>query len=254
MKTFTEYNTFTESFYSDDFNNFFVENFVTYENELLEKSERIDFKGQPWGDVSKTNTPDDIYNKAVQMAKDNQKEFFRKVKFAARKARNAKVVTNEFTIKPEKSFKGKITRTDVIKKASEITDMLRTTITVESESDIELVTKAILKEFKVVNKKGGYVDIKSKGKDKVFGYYGSTHFLVDMNGMTSEIQLMTKRMAAYKEEAHKFYDKYRNDLDKKDPTKLKVGSTLNQKDFDMDKRRSKTMFAKGNIKNNYYNR
>lgn len=53
-------------------------------------------------------------------------------------------------------------------------------------------------------------EFKEMGKDKEFGYYGSHHLDLLIKGMTVELQVTTKKLWAYKEQAHKIYDELRS--------------------------------------------
>ena len=92
------------------------------------------------------------------------------------------------------------------------------------------VVKQVKKRFKIVR-----YDFKSKGGDKEFGYFGSHHFLADLGGMVVEIQVMSRRLWAFKEEAHKIY------------TKLRSGSDLSKELQKKMKTVSKQMFSKANM-------
>jgi hypothetical protein len=233
---------FDDLIHEHEFMEFFDKYYMEFN--LEESKPSVKFTSQPWDDEGDL---DDIYAQILKHVDANKAEFLRKAKFVARKARNAKVYVGEFNVKSLKSFKDKVSNRD--KKASQLTDVMRTSISVESAEDVEAVSKMILKTFVVVNKKGGLVDAKTKGKDKDFGYYGANHFLVNMNGLVSEIIVMTKRLSSMKDEAHKFYDEHRDAVDyaKKHGTEL-TPDVLK----DMD--RSKRMFAQGNRSNKFYNR
>lgn len=77
------------------------------------------------------------------------------------------------------------------------------------------------------------VDTKKKGGDKVFGYYGPTHFGLKIDGIEVELQVMPRRMWSYKEAAHQIYNKWRTDIG---------GITRT------DQVLSKTIFKLGNMK------
>ncbi|URC15216.1 RelA/SpoT family protein [Paraglaciecola Antarctic GD virus 1] len=233
-----------ENIHEHDFEDFFQENFMELEVELDEKSRSEKFTKQPWEDGKDI---EETYALVMKHVDANKKTFLRMAKSAAKKARNAKVYVGEFNVKPFSSFKKKVQ--DRGKKASELTDVMRTTITVQSADDVEMVSKQILKDFVVVDKKGGLIDAKTKGKDKDFGYYGSNHFLVNMNGLVSEIQVMTKRLSSMKDEAHKFYDKHRVEVD----AAKKSGKALSPETI-KDMQKSKKIFSQGNRENKYFNR
>jgi hypothetical protein len=61
-------------------------------------------------------------------------------------------------------------------------------------------------------------DDKKQGSDKEYGYYGAYHIGCLVDGLTTEIQVMTKRLRKYKSVAHKIYsdtrEKGANEYDK----------------------------------------
>lgn len=85
-------------------------------------------------------------------------------------------------------------------------------------------------------------DFKSKGGDKKYGYFGSHHFLVKIGGLLAEIQVMQKRLWAYKEAAHQIYNKYRSDTD--------ATKTISDEIRKLDIALSKELFSRGNARKN----
>lgn len=75
------------------------------------------------------------------------------------------------------------------------------------------------------------IDSKDKGKDKTYGYYGSMHFIMNIDGLYVELQVMTKQLLSAKDKAHQIYDASRASSD--GPTKA-------------DKQLSKRLFTGGN--------
>jgi ppGpp synthetase/RelA/SpoT-type nucleotidyltranferase len=51
---------------------------------------------------------------------------------------------------------------------------------------------------------------KKRGGDTEYGYYGSHHLDLSIEGMVVELQVMTRKMWSYKEAAHDIYNKYRS--------------------------------------------
>lgn len=74
-------------------------------------------------------------------------------------------------------------------------------------------------------------EFKSKGSDKAFGYYGSHHMDLNIDGMDVELQIMPKKLWTYKEPAHHIYNRWRSTTGVPDPE---------------DKQRSFNFFFKGN--------
>jgi ppGpp synthetase/RelA/SpoT-type nucleotidyltranferase len=100
------------------------------------------------------------------------------------------------------------------KGASDITDVLRSAILVSNQDEVEKTVKNIKKYFTVAKHKE-----KIEGNDPTYGYYGSHHFYVKIGKLFSEIQVMTKKLWSYKDEAHKIYNKYRSIKDADDRVK-----------------------------------
>jgi ppGpp synthetase/RelA/SpoT-type nucleotidyltranferase len=55
-------------------------------------------------------------------------------------------------------------------------------------------------------------EFKDKGSDPKFGYYGSHHFDLKIDGMTVELQVMPAKLWKYKIAAHNIYDKWRSSI------------------------------------------
>jgi hypothetical protein len=185
-----------------------------------------------WGDV-KGNTPEEqkasaikIYQGAMKYVNAAKAAYGKILKTATRKIHDAKILVQ---VKKLEAFVTKVTTRGKV--ASKITDLLRGAVLVTQPEEVMPVVKAIKKEFRVVE-----YEIKSKGEDKKYGYHGAHHFLVLVDGVVTEIQVMTRKLWNYKTAAHQVYDKYRKggDVDKK----------LKQLDINM----SKNLFGKGNIR------
>jgi hypothetical protein len=61
-------------------------------------------------------------------------------------------------------------------------------------------------------KYSSYIDayeFKEKGSDPTFGYYGSHHFDLKIDGLTVELQVMPAKLWKYKDTAHGIYNKWR---------------------------------------------
>jgi len=115
-----------------------------------------------------------------------------------RKLGNIRVYTN---IKPLESFKDKVLNRG--KNPAEIGDLVRGAVLFDDQSDAEEFVKRLTRRegSKVVE-----VDRKTKaGKDPVYGYYGGIHIDMQFDGLTTELQVMTKRLWKFKAVAHKIY-------------------------------------------------
>lgn len=174
---------------------------------LTEKSVVSPLTPQFWGDVkgvddkAREKHATKIYNDNIGRINDARTSFSRQLKKTSRKFKDAKVLVD---VKAIDSFVEKIVTRG--KQASKITDWLRSAILVKTQGDVDNLVIAIKKDFIVQEH-----EQKDKGGDAVYGYYGSHHFLVKVEGITAEIQIMTKKLWAYKGEAHTVYNKYRAD-------------------------------------------
>ena len=195
----------------------------------------VPLTAQPWDNISgkdKVGSAKEIYLTARDLALNGKKELNRKLKKIAPGGAGGKVLID---IKQEKSFLDKVVKRG--RKADSITDLLRSALIVKDKNQVEIVVKKVLKDFKV-----GRYEIKQRGSDPEFGYYGSHHFLVKIGVIWAEVQVMTRKMWSYKREAHKVYDKYRS--------KDQIGKSDEDAEKErMDKAMSKMLFAKANVKN-----
>ena len=57
----------------------------------------------------------------------------------------------------------------------------------------------------------GY-EMKRKGQDKQLGYFGSHHLDILIDGLITELQVMTRKMWKYKESAHALYTANRDEI------------------------------------------
>lgn len=76
--------------------------------------------------------------------------------------------------------------------------------------DEKKIMDSWIKDFK---RKCPYItkyDFKEKGKDKVYGYFGTHHFDLHIDNYDVELIDSTKKLWNYKEEAHKLYSKWRS--------------------------------------------
>lgn len=211
--------------YDDDFNALY-EDFHNVTSLISEKRATAPKTRQIWGDHEPKNSNDAgrVYQAARKLANQMKDEFLGKLKTAAKKAHQPKVLVD---VKSGESFIDKVIKRG--KDASKITDVLRSAILLGTEEDVKMVVDQVKKDFTVVE-----YEYKSKDGDKEFGYFGSHHFLVKIGEIIAEIQVMTKKLWSYKEEAHKIYNKYRSE---------KEASGEFEK---LDKELSKKIFQMGN--------
>jgi len=206
-----------------------------FRSSLDEQSRRVARTPQVWGDPNATAAKDKeaeveaIWHKAQAMALAARKAFNRGLRKASQQARNPKILIG---IKSLDAFKDKVLNRG--KSASAITDVLRSAILTSTEDGATATVKRIKKEMTVVE-----YEYKEAGGDKEFGYFGSHHFLVKIGDIIAEIQVMTKRLWSFKEEAHKIYNKYRS-----------IGQTDKALEV-IDKKLSKRLFKAGNNQNSH---
>lgn len=123
-------------------------------------------------------------------------EFTRGMKKVGESAKSAKVLVD---VKTPTSIKSKIQRGKAI---THMHDILRGAILVKKSEDVDKVRAAMRKTFTLFEE-----ETKDFGKDQEFGYYGSTHYLVELsNKVLAEVQLMTKELWSVKNAAHAIYD------------------------------------------------
>jgi hypothetical protein len=221
---------------------------------LNEKSNVAQIMKQAWGDVKKTSDEEEYkravtkaYETAFKLAKESEREFSRGLRKVTQGARNVKILVD---IKKLDSFLDKVIARN--KNAGDINDVLRSAILVETDDDVDEVVKKIRKDFTVAEfefkgkkevvtrtyDEKGKEQLKKKGGDETYGYHGSYHFLVKINGMLAEIQVMTKRLWAFKNQAHKIYDQLRS-----------AGKSVDDAIKMAKQKMSKELFSKGNVQN-----
>ena len=213
----------------------YVENVLFPETFLAEALDRKvkPISAQPWADSSAKTSSDvaTMYRKYIKTIEAAKNAFEKKMKSSVKGVANPKILVD---VKTLKSMVDKIVKRG--KKPGAISDWLRGAILVKTEEDVVTVSKNVFKAFDRVEE----YEEKNRGGDKTYGYYGSKHFLATVNGITSEIQVMTTKLWAYKGRAHKIYDKYRS-ADDVDPTELAKAQRVSKQTFDRGN-------AKGNAK------
>ena len=81
-------------------------------------------------------------------------------------------------------------------------DLVRGALLFQNQADMD----EFVKDFE--RKNGSLikaVERKEKGGDKTYGYYGSIHYDLDINGFIVELQVMTTKLWNYKHSAHEIY-------------------------------------------------
>lgn len=113
-----------------------------------------------------------------------------------------------------------------------INDLVRATIYFNTQDQVEEFVKDIKRKVPTFNH-----EVKSKGSDKDFGYFGSHHLILVVNGIQCELQVMTRRLQTHKDEAHKIYGAVRDTLATKGKEAVPAETF----------RRSKQLFSRGNM-------
>jgi len=108
-------------------------------------------------------------------------------------------------IKKLKGLKSKVIARG--KSLVKIGDIVRGAILFETNEEVEMFisefrrkNRAIISEY----------DFKAEGSDPKFGYFGSHHVDLMIDGLVVELQVMTKRLWTYKDKAHDIYTKMRD--------------------------------------------
>ena len=114
----------------------------------------------------------------------------------------------------------------------EVGDLVRGALLFEFVADVEtFVNNMRRKESSIILD----YESKDKGYDNTFGYYGSHHFDLNIDGLVTELQVMTKKLWKHKEIAEKIYATYRDIIPK--------GGSVPEH----AKKLSKAIFARGNM-------
>lgn len=88
-----------------------------------------------------------------------------------------------------------------------INDLVRGAVLFETKADADKFVKDLIRKFKTLI--AGYEE-KQRGKDATYGYYGSHHLDLNIDGIIVELQIMTKKLWQYKHAAHDIYDRTRS--------------------------------------------
>ena len=197
IKSFNEYKEeVTDEILSEEFSNWFDDEYGIVTERVLVAPQEI---SQPWGKADPESEYLGVfYEKVLEYVNKVKDKFTHGLKAAARKTKQPKILVD---VKSLKSF---IDKTVMRGKAVD--------------------------KIKVIEH-----EIKERDESGDYGYYGSHHFLVDLDGVIAEIQVMTKKLWAYKEAAHQIYNKYRSAQDA-DKDLEKMDKAISRKLFDLGNR------------------
>ena len=120
------------------------------------------------------------------------------------------------------------------KKFTELGDLVRGAVLFKTQEELDEFVKKFSRKHKDLIVK---YESKDKGGDAKFGYYGSHHFDLNIDGLIVELQAMTIKLWNYKDAAHKIYKSARDNSS--GPTK-------------QDMQQSKDLFFKGNTQRRVY--
>jgi hypothetical protein len=86
-------------------------------------------------------------------------------------------------------------------------DLVRGAVLFDTKEDADVFVKKFVHSHK--DKIVEYEE-KVRGNDPVYGYFGSHHIKLIIDGLFTELQIMTRKLWTYKDAAHQIYDKYRS--------------------------------------------
>lgn len=93
------------------------------------------------------------------------------------------------------------------KQLSSINDLVRGAVLMQKKSDADSFVEDFLSKNQGII--AGYEE-KIRGQDTMYGYFGSHHLDLNINGIIVELQVMTSKLWKYKEEAHVIYNNSRS--------------------------------------------
>lgn len=157
---------------------------------------------QPWGDLPAKMNPEDAALATYVAATEKVKGLERRLEAMLKRACSgqAKVLVG---VKSFNSFKDKVINRG--RPASDVTDLLRAAVLTDSEEQTQQVIHNLKK-----SERYSELEHKDKGSDPKFGYYGSYHLKLVLDGVRCEVQVMTRRLWTYKEWGHQFYNQFRS--------------------------------------------
>lgn len=176
---------------------------------------------------------ENVYNELLPKFESIKSQFERLIKSAipnyVKSGRGIKFLS---ALKPMNSLKNKVLERG--KGVSNIGDIVRGALLLPSEEAVNDCVNSLKKRLGSMIV--GY-EFKSRGSDPTFGYYGSHHFDIQIDGLVTELQVMTTKLWNYKGAAHDIYNSNR--------TKISRGGSVSRRDsYD-----SKKIFSLGNRSN-----
>lgn len=164
-----------------------------------------------------------IHDNYMDFYLDVEKKLVKLIKPLIYKDKKAKLFTG---LKP---FESVIDKSIKRKKGyGELNDLVRGAVLFDTKELADEFVKKLMRKYSDIVV--GYEE-KTKGKDTEYGYYGSHHLDLNLDGLIVELQVMTRKLWNYKVEGHKIYAK----------TRSKEGGATEQ-----DKKESKKIFRLAN--------
>lgn len=143
-----------------------------------------------------------MYSEYMKQFQKIKKKLARIVAKETRKFKKVKILTD---IKELEKIEDKAM--DRGKAIIEMNDIVRGAVLFDTKADADkFVSKFMRRNSSMV---AAYEE-KKRGEDTEYGYYGSHHLDLNIDGMVVELQVMTRKMWSYKEAAHDIYNKYRS--------------------------------------------
>lgn len=145
---------------------------------------------------------EEFYKKLVPFLNKVKDKFDRQIKTAIRKQPNAKFLSG---IKPISSVVDKTVNRK--KSMSRMGDLVRGAVLFSTKEEADEFAHNFVRKNKsnIVE-----FETKERGGDKVYGYYGSHHLTLLVDGLPVEIQVMSKKLWSYKSSAHDIYTQNRS--------------------------------------------
>lgn len=145
-----------------------------------------------------------VYQAYEPQLKKNEKELKRLLQKESRKFKDVKIMTR---IKPFKSVVSKVIERKRIEGFKTLGDLVGGAVLFKTKEDADAFVKKTRRRY--AKNVVGYEE-KKRGSDTKYGYYGSHHLDLNLNGIIVEVQVMTRKLWNYKTAAHDIYDKYRD--------------------------------------------
>lgn len=176
---------------------------------------------QPWSEKTHLRV-EELYKEMRRHAEERYEQLNSFLKKTARKVDNSCDILID--IKKLDSVMSKIERG---KPAEKMTDVLRCAVLCDTDEKSKKVVESMTDTKNVIAH-----DPKLLGGNP-WGYHGSTHLDLDINGMVVEAQVMTKKLWNVKDEAHKIYTKWRDlmgatDVNDTDEVYAKLGDKASE--------------------------